>query len=273
MSRSLDSLEKVRCALQEQRFVASTLRRTMPRVIRSVSRPLIGEFSEFGGIHTSASSALRATLGNRYDRVVQDTHETEYIALAEELKRRYESLRVRGATIPPESYAIEDDTGLLMYSLLRSLRPRVVLETGVANGHSTFLALRALVANGAGSLYSTDIESKSGELLDADDKRPWNFRLLRKAHVRADFEAVLSELATVDFFFHDSEHTYAWQMREYQAAWGKRSRASTLFSDDIEESYAFLDFCHQRRTPPIVLFDKRKVVGVVPLPATGGEPS
>jgi Methyltransferase domain len=265
-TRYLSLLLQARYALQEQRFFASTLRRVLPRLTRTLTRPGIGELFDIGGMaHTSAATALGAILGHRFDPDLYDSYEAEYGALAEELSRRYSDLALSGGTIRPQFYALEDDTGLLVYCLLRFLQPSLVLETGVANGHSTFLALRAMAANGAGAVYSTDIDTDSGQLLDANDKKPWKFRLLRRSHLRADFDKVLSEVGTVPFFFHDSEHTYAWQMREYEAAWASRSLDSLLLSDDIDASYAFCDFCTRKRLRPVVFLDKRKFVGVVPL--------
>jgi hypothetical protein len=44
-----------------------------------------------------------------------------------------------------------------IYAVVRILKPRAMVETGVANGKSSALILRALERNGSGRLYSVDL--------------------------------------------------------------------------------------------------------------------
>ncbi len=50
-----------------------------------------------------------------------------------------------------------------LYAILRTLKPRVAVETGVANGFSTAFALLALERNGEGQLYSIDFPREIGK--------------------------------------------------------------------------------------------------------------
>jgi len=69
----------------------------------------------------------------------------------------------------------------LLYFLTRFLRPRVVVETGVAAGYSTQAILKAIQVNGSGCLYSSDFpyfrldqpEQYIGILVDDDLKANW----------------------------------------------------------------------------------------------------
>ena len=54
-----------------------------------------------------------------------------------------------------------------LYAIMRTLKPRVAVETGVANGFSTAFALLALERNGEGHLYSVDFPREVGR--DADE--------------------------------------------------------------------------------------------------------
>lgn len=54
------------------------------------------------------------------------------------------------------SGAMPFDICMLVYSLIRSLKPSVVLETGVANGFSSAYILEALNRNNHGHLFSID---------------------------------------------------------------------------------------------------------------------
>jgi predicted O-methyltransferase YrrM len=74
------------------------------------------------------------------------------------------------------AFAIEEGSAFLMYALVRLLSPSVVLETGVANGHSSALILNALAENGCGELHSVDVSDNVGNLVV--DKRRWCLHLL-----------------------------------------------------------------------------------------------
>ncbi|MHB8490371.1 MAG: O-methyltransferase [Candidatus Dormibacteria bacterium] len=257
-----DRLAKTQHALQERRFVATVFRHVAPHLLRTMLRPSARDLLDLGGVfHGSGHSAIRTILGDSFDEASQAQHDAEYAALESDLTERYsfqDNLKTHA-----REYSVEHETGMLLYSLLRSLKPKVVLETGVANGHSTFLALSALAANGSGSLYSTDIDPNCGLLLKESERRLWNFRPLRRHRIRVEFAALLAELPTIDFFFHDSEHSYAWQMHEFASVWRALSAGGVLASDDVDTSYAFIDFCHQVGASPTILFDRRKFTGLI----------
>ena len=69
----------------------------------------------------------------------------------------------------------------LLYFLVRSMRPRIVVETGVAAGFSSSAILTALKENGEGILYSSDFpyfriknpEKYIGLLVDEELKGNW----------------------------------------------------------------------------------------------------
>jgi predicted O-methyltransferase YrrM len=50
--------------------------------------------------------------------------------------------------------------GPIIYTIIRCLKPRIVIETGVANGASSTFILSALEKNNLGKLYSIDLPSK-----------------------------------------------------------------------------------------------------------------
>jgi len=187
--------------------------------------------------------------------------QTEYDALSRELHDRYMRLRADGLS-HPANWAVEDQTSRLLYLLVRVMRPLSVVETGVANGHSTFFLLRALAKNGAGRLVSVDVSADVGNLLDKGERSDWRLCVLDAGNRRGGFRRLISELPPIDLFFHDSEHTYSWQQFEYSAAWDNLSTSGLILSDDVEGSYAFLDFCARRARKPAVLLDGRKAVGL-----------
>ena len=50
--------------------------------------------------------------------------------------------------------------GPIIYTMIRCFKPRIVVETGVANGASSTFILSALKKNNFGKLYSIDLPSK-----------------------------------------------------------------------------------------------------------------
>jgi predicted O-methyltransferase YrrM len=53
---------------------------------------------------------------------------------------------------------------------------------------------------------------------------------------------LLDELGEIDFFIHDSEHSYECMTFEYQQAWKYLKPGGLLVSDDISWNASFDDF-------------------------------
>jgi predicted O-methyltransferase YrrM len=157
-----------------------------------------------------------------------------------------------------------------LYALVRTLRPGIVLETGVANGHSSFFILRALRANGCGELHSIDRSAQVGCLLSGDERSSWHLHVLHPQGLRKHFLQILDALPAIDLFLHDSDHSYFWQSFEMQAALKKLSAKGVLASDDCDGGYAFLDVCHQANLRPVFLVEARKVFGLAFLKRQAG---
>jgi predicted O-methyltransferase YrrM len=165
----------------------------------------------------------------------------------------------RNATrIYPNEYEVEEATATLLYAAVRVVQPNSVLETGVADGLSSALMLAAMDANGFGELHSVDIASDVGAFVT--DRRRWHLHIVDGG--RADACAdVIRSLDQLDMFLHDSNHEFAYQTSEYDAAWSRLRPGGYLMSDDIDWSYAFLDFVLKHELRPSMLMDRRKVFG------------
>jgi predicted O-methyltransferase YrrM len=122
-----------------------------------------------------------------------------------------------------------------LYLLVRSLKPRVVVETGVCYGASSAYILEALDRNGTGELYSIDLGN--------DPQEPPNHffvpRRLRNCwHLiigdsRRKLPPLLKRLGKIDLFHHDSLHTFGHMMWEYQTAIRHLDQAGALSSHDV----------------------------------------
>ncbi|EEZ92668.1 MAG: hypothetical protein BJBARM4_0735, partial [Candidatus Parvarchaeum acidiphilum ARMAN-4] len=137
-----------------------------------------------------------------------------------------------------------------------------IVETGVANGHSTFIILKALEKNDYGTLTSIDISQKAGVLIDSDMKKNWNLVVIKPnaKSIRRFFEKFDRN---IDIFIHDSNHSFFWQSLEYSLALPHMSGHSILLSDDIDTSYAFYNFCVRQNGVAFILYDNRKLFGLL----------
>jgi hypothetical protein len=170
--------------------------------------------------------------------------------------------------------AIGYTEGVYLYALLRSIRPEVVVETGVANGFSTAFSLLALKANEAGHLHSIDLPrevgreyepgtffegegragipagSEPGWLIPPALKERWTLILGRS---QDQLPPLLERLGTVDTFMHDSEHSFDCMWFEFNAAWPALRPGGVLVSDDVNSTEAFGRFAAQERREPVRL--------------------
>ena len=158
-----------------------------------------------------------------------------------------------------------------LYAVLRTLKPRAAVETGVANGFSTAFALLALERNGEGHLYSIDFpreigndedaefyegtgkagippESTTGWLVPDDLRERWTLRLGRS---QDELPPLLESLGTIDFFMHDSEHSFECMWFEFTSAWPRLREGGVLVSDDVNSTEAFPRFTRQEQREPI----------------------
>lgn len=233
------------------RLLGSTLHRH--------SRAPLSAFAEAAAsMHLSADDLARTYLFPNHSAPHLSQLHSEYETLSEEIAHRYSE---RTLTYP-QDYAVESGSAFLLYALVRSLRPSTVLETGVANGHSSFFLLRALHANGHGTLHSIDLTADVGCLLSDEERAKWRLHVLKLKRRRDNFLQVLDALPPVDLFLHDSDHSYFWQSFELQAALKKLSAGGVLASDDCDGAYAFLDVCRQANLRPAFLVEMRKVFGL-----------
>ena len=155
------------------------------------------------------------------------------------------------------------EVSIRLYGLVREFKPKNLVETGVCNGVSTAVILAALEMNHAGSLYSidfpeyTDTTYEEGAFWDGKKgavvpkgKLPgwvipnkyrgrWNLILGRS---QEKLPILLDKLGEIDFFLHDSEHSYECMTFEYQLAWKYLKSGGLLVSDDMSWNSSFYDF-------------------------------
>ncbi len=144
----------------------------------------------------------------------------------------------------------------VLYSLVRAMKPKVLVETGVSLGFSSAYMLKAISKNQIGKLYSIDIPLLQKE--DGISTRytkgyaiPENLRgswELIMGDAKLELPRLLSRLGSIDFFLHDSEHTQEQMTFEYNEAWEHLKLGGLLLSDDVNKmwSLAYIDYCKSK---------------------------
>jgi predicted O-methyltransferase YrrM len=145
-----------------------------------------------------------------------------------------------------------------LYSYILTNKPKIIIETGVANGISTRIILTALEKVG-GYLHSFDILPEAEKV--AQNYRNWKFHLLPKRNTKSHLENSVKRIGFCDLWLHDSNHGSNWQTFEYNLALQQLNPSGILFSDDIDASPAWGNFSKNRKNPSIAIFDSRKFFG------------
>ena len=131
------------------------------RLFHKFLSPSIGDFSKFN-VMEKPEEVIRNLLRSN----IPETITEEYIELQSSLQSMYSNIQLKF----PVNFKVEDSTSFFIYSFVRLYHPLKIVETGVANGHSTFFILNALIKNGKGKLYSIDTSSEVGSLIPEDLK-------------------------------------------------------------------------------------------------------
>ncbi|MBA7479591.1 hypothetical protein ES707_15025 [subsurface metagenome] len=210
----------------------------------------------------SSIRVLRATSGFRdyvNNLTNMDNKEVErYISEITSKQEFHEHIQEKLSYFDDKEFtAIEADRTLriTLYVIVRKLKPRIIVETGVSGGVSSAYILCALEENKYGKLYSIDLPfedlpfeerkifppgEQSGWVIPDYLKDRWEL-VLGKSYEK--LLPLLEELRVIDIFLHDSEHSYKNMLCEYQTVWPFLKRGGILLSDDVDSNDAFSDFC------------------------------
>jgi hypothetical protein len=152
----------------------------------------------------------------------------------------------------------------LLYVLIRHVKPKIILETGVFDGVSSSFILKALKKNKYGNLVSVDrpayqeIQGSTNfmpfHLLPPRKEPGWlvpvnllkRWKLYKIKNTRG-LKKIISKMGKIDIFFHDSLHTYGHMTWEMTLAWKKLKKNGLFFVDDIFCNDAFAVFCKNKK--------------------------
>ncbi len=177
------------------------------------------------------------------------------------------AVREKGIDVGPESFNgyNDGDAALVrtIWCLVRHLKPRNVVETGVAHGFTSRFILEALARNGAGHLSSIDrppldpqTRARIGIAVEAGLKDRWT---LIKGTSRRCLPGLLQRLGTIDLFVHDSLHTERNVLFELACAWRHLREGGAIVVDDIDSNWGFHSFLKTHAGQPTFVCEAEPV--------------
>ncbi len=157
-----------------------------------------------------------------------------------------------------------EESGQKLYDLIKNVEPEIMVETGVCNGFSSSVILKAMEENEKGRLYSVDLpvnideittEERTGAVLPPGKESGWavpdKFRerwTLRVGNTYHELPKIFEELPNkIDIFLHDSDHSYETMMFEFALAWRNLKEDHFLLADNIDHSDAFFHFTEAKQ--------------------------
>lgn len=168
----------------------------------------------------------------------------------------------------PSTIDASPELAQLCYAIVRLLKPKTVVETGVGRGFTTSHILKALHDNGHGQLYSIELpllsigaERSIGCLVPESVKSRWTLMLGPSLRL---LPRLLPKLSSCDVFIHDSDHGYNNQLGEYRLAWRYLPSGGVLVSDDVWND-AFLAAADAFHVHPIIVRQSKSesLIGVL----------
>ncbi len=154
---------------------------------------------------------------------------------------------------PLSTWNAREELLRMVGTIVKLMRPAVMVETGVALGFTTATVLRAMADLGEGHLYSVDLpalqynpDDPVGRVVPSALRDRWTLEL---GDSRKKLEPLCARVAPVDIFLHDALHTYSSQLREYRTAWPFIRSGGLLISDDVNNP-AFIEFAREAKVRP-----------------------
>jgi predicted O-methyltransferase YrrM len=183
-------------------------------------------------------------------------HEPEFDSLWRDLVSELEALGSGFGT----RYDADAALAQTNWCLVRHMRPRSIVETGVARGVNSRVLLEGLERNGVGHLYSIDLppvleewRRQSGAAVPEWLRHRWTFL---EGSSRRHLRKLLGRVEPIDIFLHDSLHSDANMRFEIGAAWPAVRSGGVLVADDVESNGAFGAF--SATLPPASSFVARQ---------------
>jgi predicted O-methyltransferase YrrM len=160
---------------------------------------------------------------------------------------------------------------LLLYFLVRHLKPNIVFETGVAAGWSTLAILRAIYKNKRGKLYSSDFPyfriknaNKYIGYLAKNEKNisDWFLDISGDEIALPNFLKKIGK-NKIDLFHYDSDKSYTGRKNSINLIKRNLTKNSVIIFDDIQNNLHFRDYVKNNNFDFRVFEFNNKFVGLI----------
>jgi len=165
------------------------------------------------------------------------------------------------------NWSATSELAAITYSLVRLLKPKLVVETGVGAGVSSWTILSAMEENRTGNLISIDLPTPNtrllpdvGYLVPKELRHRWDFQ---RGPSKTLLPQILDQVIEIDMFQHDSRHSYSNQLYEYHTAWPFIRSGGILISDDVNNDALYEASLIWNREPYIIGQSKDFPIGLV----------
>jgi len=126
------------------------------------------------------------------------------------------------------------------YAIIRAIKPKMVLETGVHQGVGAVLICRALILNSAegslGNYIGVDIDPKAGILLKDE------YATKGEVIFSDAIQAIDALTEKIDMFISDSDHDNTYELMEYEHIRNKLAPGAIILADNSHATRALADF-------------------------------
>ena len=247
--------------------------RNHPDTIIGPSRsehPILAEIAALGDGTRVPAACWQATFAAMRAEVESDRDGARLFAQRRELEEQLGELSRRYRAQYNPGWVNVDD-GLFLYWLARRLRPKTIVQTGVCNGFSCALLALALARNGdGGQLHAIDLPqifdpkdpewTRSGRIYGViiPEGRSSGWLVPESCRDRVHLQIgdaaallrpLLAGLGAIDFFFHDSDHTYDHMAFEFGEAKRVLRRGGLVVADDIAWNASLWDAADEWGVP------------------------
>lgn len=126
------------------------------------------------------------------------------------------------------------------YAMIRIIKPKVVVETGVDKGLGSCIIASALEKNSKegypGKYYGTDINPLAGELFSS------GYSKFGKVIYGDSIESLKNIKEKIDLFINDSDHSSNYEEREYETIKEKLSKKGVILGDNSHVTDKLFNF-------------------------------
>lgn len=159
----------------------------------------------------------------------------------------------------------------LLYWISEYLKAQKIIETGVAYGWSSLAILLSIKKRENSTLISTDrpyINLNNDKYVGCvvPENLKSNWCIIKKAD-RDALPKAIKNLDTIDMCHYDSDKSYEGRTWAYNILWEAIRAGGCFISDDIDDNYAFYDFCKKIKKNPIIVRtpdeNRLKYVGIL----------